>query len=60
MKRNMLDRLNNAPSDEVAVKLAEQARKLIETKLRYSGADETDEKQAATPIIMIPAEQSDD
>ncbi len=47
------------PDPDTWCRLAEQARKLIETKLKHSGADEPDGDSSHGPTIMIPPESED-
>lgn len=44
---------------EVYAKLVEQIRKITDTKLHYSGAEEPDPDSRPRPVILIPAESID-
>lgn len=56
--RKTLARIRKSKDDETYCRLVEQTRKLIETKLRHSGAGEADEPNLA-PVIMVPPESED-
>lgn len=58
LSKNLLRRLKKCTDDSVAIRLIEELRRLVETKLKYSGADEKDDKQP-TPVIMIPPESDE-
>jgi len=55
--RNTMDRIVGAESNDVYCKLAEQARKIIETKLKYSGAAEPDAVQVGGVRVFLPPEE---
>jgi hypothetical protein len=56
--RKTLARIRKATDDDTYCRLVEQTRKLIETKLKHSGAGEADDTNLA-PVIMVPPESED-
>jgi hypothetical protein len=57
--KKTLARIRKGVDADTFCKLAEQARKLIETKLKHSGAAEPDGEASRGPTIMIPPESDD-
>lgn len=57
--KRTLARIRRTTADDAYCRLVEQVRKLIETKLKHSGADEPDHAVTCGPTVLIPPEAED-
>ena len=53
------NRAARCADDVVFTKLVDELRKITETKLKFSGADEPDQAAAAKAVIFIPPDSDD-
>lgn len=57
--KKTLAKIRKCTNDDLYCRLVEQCRKLIDTKLKHSGADEPDAARENGPTVMVPPESED-